>query len=379
MSFAVFLKPMVDEFGWSRQAVASVFGVSALVAALFAPAVGTLIDRVGARRVVIPCLTAAALVFAMRAFVTPPFWHLVVLFAVTGLVGLGCAPVAYVRLISTWFDERRGQALGFAVAGSALGGMVHPALAHALIEALGWRQAALALGGLMLVLGVPIVIAFLKPRVEMARRSAGRIVSEGASARVALASRAFWLVALGTLCDSVVNSSVTVHLPAMVSDRGLGAGVGALALSTMGAATFLGRLSSGWLLDRFFAPYVAAGLLALSSTGVLLFSGVDSVPSALVAAALVGFGMGGDADVTPYLLTRYFGLGAFSTLYGWTFTATAMAWAVSPTVMGRAYDVSGSYGPHLVRLAVMLATAAAIMLALPRYARPAPEAVHGTL
>lgn len=377
MSFAVFLKPIADEFGWTRQSVSSVFGVSALVAALFAPAAGALIDRVGARRVVIPCLSVAALVFAARAFVTPPFWHLVALFATTGVVGLGCAPMAYVRLVSSWFDERRGQALGFAVAGAALGGMVHPALAHVLINRVGWRTAQLVLGALMLGLGVPAVAAFLRTRpvAPATTRPAGA----PAAVRGAMATRAFWIVALGTLCDSIVNSSVTVHLPALVTDRGFGAGTGAVALSTLGAATFLGRLSSGWLLDRFVAPYVAAGLLAISTAGVLLFVGAESAAAHFVAAALVGFGMGGDADVTPYLLTRYFGLSAFSTLYGWTFTATALAWAIGPTLMGRAFDVSGSYGPHLTRLAVMLAVASAAMCLLPRRAAPAPDLAYGRL
>lgn len=372
LSFAVFLKPMADEFGWTRQEAASAFAVSALVAALIAPAAGALIDRVGARRVVIPCLAAATVVFAARAFMTPPFWQVAILFAVTGLVGLGCAPFAYVRLISTWFDRRRGQALGIAVSGAALGGMIHPALAQGLINQVGWRQAHVVLGAGMLLVGLPLVIAFVRPRAAATPIPRGS-APVAVHATAALTVPALWIVGVGTLCDALVNSSVTVHLPALVSDRGLGAEFGALALSTMGAATFIGRLSSGWLLDRFFAPYVSAGLLTLSAVGLLLFAGAQSATTSLAAAAVVGYGIGGDADVTPYLLTRYFGLRAFSTLYGWAFTATALAWAVGPTLMGRAYDVSGSYTTHLVRLAILLLCGAALMLALPRYPVPAHE------
>lgn len=369
-SFAVFLKPIADEFGWTRQTAASAFGVSALAAAVLAPAAGALIDRVGARRVVLPCLTAAALVFAARAVMTPPYWQVAALFAVTGLVGLGCAPVAHVRLLSTWFDRRRGQALGLAVAGAALGAMVHPMLAQALIDALGWRSAHLVLAALMLALGLPVVVAYLRPRVSaIARRTP---VTAGARAATALATPAFWVVAIGALCDSVVNSSMTVHLPALLSDRGVGTELSALALSTMGAAVLAGRVTAGYLLDRFFAPYVAAWLLAMSAAGLVVVTGAESATTGMVGAVLVGFGMGGDADVTPYLLTRYFGLSAFSTLYGWTFTATALAWAVGPALMGRAYDLSGSYTPHLFRLTMMLLGAAALMLALPRYAVPPP-------
>ena len=85
-------------------------------------------------------------------------------------------------------------------------------------------------------------------------------------------------------------------------------------------------------------------------------------------------GMGGEADVTPYLLTRYFGLRAFSTLYGAMFVATAIAWAVGPSLMGRSFDATGSYTPHLQLMATLLVAAGALMLTLPRYARPTRQA-----
>ena len=72
----------------------------------------------------------------------------------------------------------------------------------------------------------------------------------------------------------------------------------------------------------------------------------------VAGAALIGFGMGGEADVTPYLLSRYFGLRSFSTLYGLTWTAYAIAGGIGPVLMGQAFDVTGSYEALLVRLAV---------------------------
>jgi hypothetical protein len=84
-------------------------------------------------------------------------------------------------------------------------------------------------------------------------------------------------------------------------------------------------------------------------------------------AALIGFGMGGEGDVTPYLLSRYFGLKSFSTLYGFTWTAYAIAGAVGPVVMGRAFDATGSYSALLVQLAAVTLVAGALLLLLPRY------------
>jgi MFS family permease len=135
----------------------------------------------------------------------------------------------------------------------------------------------------------------------------------------------------------------------------------------MGGAILAGRLFTGWLLDRYFAPRVAACLFALSALGTFLLAGARSLPVGIEAAALIGFGMGGEGDVTPYLLSRYFGLKSFSTLYGFTWTAYAIAGAVGPIVMGRAFDATGSYSGLLVRLAAVTLAAAALMLLLPRY------------
>jgi hypothetical protein len=96
-----------------------------------------------------------------------------------------------------------------------------------------------------------------------------------------------------------------------------------------------------------------------------------------LAAALIGVGAGGEAAITPYLLTRYFGLRAFSTLYGLTWTFYAAAGATGPVILGRAFDATGSYTSLLVVLAGALALAAAMNLLLPKYpslsALPLPQ------
>ena len=83
--------------------------------------------------------------------------------------------------------------------------------------------------------------------------------------------------------------------------------------------------------------------------------------------------MGGEADVTPYLISKYFGLRAFSTLYGFTWTAYAIAGAIGPVIMGKAFDATGSYQTLLSRLALFILAAASLMLFLPRYRVTAEE------
>jgi cyanate permease len=183
----------------------------------------------------------------------------------------------------------------------------------------------------------------------------------------ALRSRVFWIIVIVLFASSVAQNGAITHIAALLTDRGVPAAQAALAVSAMGAASLIGRFATGWLLDRFFAARVAFGLLVLAAAGTFLLSQAHSLAEGAIAAALIGFGMGGEADVTPYLLSRYFGLRAFSTLYGLTWTFYAIAGAIGPVLMGRVFDMTGSYEALLSRLAVATVLVGALMLLMPRY------------
>ena len=99
-----------------------------------------------------------------------------------------------------------------------------------------------------------------------------------------------------------------------------------------------GRIGVGWLLGRFFRARVALAVNLTTAAGVFLLAEANSFPAGCLAAALIGVGAGGEAAITPYLLTRYFGLRAFSTLYGLTWTFCAAAAAIGPVILGRAFE-----------------------------------------
>jgi predicted MFS family arabinose efflux permease len=135
----------------------------------------------------------------------------------------------------------------------------------------------------------------------------------------------------------------------------------------LGLASFFGRLITGFLLDRFFGPRVGFCLCAVAAGGILLLARASASLPGITAAVLIGLGVGAEADLTPYLLTRYFGLRAFSTLYGFTWTAYAIAGAIGPVWMGKAFDATGSYVSLLTLLSCATLGAAALLLWLPRY------------
>jgi len=359
----VLLKPLAAEFAWTRQQVATAFAIAAGVAALCAAPLGRLLDRVPPQRIAVPSLVLLGVGFASLALLTASLAHLYLIFAVLGAAGMGTSPVAYGRAISTWFARRRGMALAVVITGGAVGGVVLPPLAQALVRGMGWRGACLALGLAVLAIGVPVVARFVRERTP---ERTGAAEATGSPLAEGLRSPWFWVLVAGILCGTMVQNSVIVHLAALLTDRGIAPERAAVALSVMAGAAVAGRLATGFLIDRLHAPRVGLAMMGLAAAGAWLLSGASSFPVAVLAAALVGFGTGGEADVVPYLLSRYFGLRSFSTLYGCAWMAGAVGGAFGPVLMGRAFDATGSYQQTLVRLAVAALVAAALMLVLPR-------------
>jgi predicted MFS family arabinose efflux permease len=366
-TFGIFLKPLTEEFGWSREAASLAFGIAAIMIAVCSPPLGYLLDRMPARRVILPCVMVFGCAFTSLALLTPHLWHLYAVFAILGAVGSGTAHMAYARAVSTWFDSHRGMALAVVMTGGAVGAIVLPPAAQALIGSVGWRGAFAVLGGLVFAVALPVVVPLVRDRPGFDREQ--RVETEGASVGEAMRSRAFWILIVALFLFSIGQNGAMTHLSALLTDRGISASEAAIAVSLMGAASLLGRLVTGWLLDRFFAPRLSFCVLAMGALGILLLSSAHSPAMGSLAAILVGGAMGGEADITPYLLSRYFGLRSFSMLYGFTWTGYAIAGAIGPVLMGRAFDTTASYRVLAVELSVITFLAAGLMLAMPAYAR----------
>ena len=251
--------------------------------------------------------------------------------------------------------------------GAGLGAMILPVVAQAIITRAGWRAAYLSLGSLALLLGLPLSWRYIVER-SVVRQETAPVVHSGQTWQQGLRSFAFWIIVAILFVSSISMNGAITQLSALLTDRGITAGDAALCASVLGGSSLLGRVCVGWLLDRFFGARVALAVNLITAAGIFMLARASSFPAGCFAAALIGVGAGGEAAITPYLLTRYFGLRAFSTLYGLTWTFYAAAGAIGPVILGRAFDLTGSYTSLLVVLAVALALAAAMNLLLPKYA-----------
>jgi MFS family permease len=379
-TFSLFLAPLHHAFGWKREGISMAFGITAMTIAICSPGIGHLLDRFPPRRIILPAIVIFSLGLASLSLLTSRLIHFYAVYLLLGVVGNATAQLAYSRTVSTWFSSKRGLAFALMLTGGGVGSILLPILAHYMIANYGWRSAYLALGGAALVVGFPLTALFVqeRPAVDGNRLHHANV---GMSFGQAIRTRVIWILFASVLLYAFSANGAIAHLSAILA--GYGAGNGAAALSVMGAAGIVGRLVTGYLLDRFFAPRVSFFLLLMVCGALLMLAHAHTVVWGIVSAAILGFGMGSEIDVTPYLLARYCGLKSLSMLYGCSWTAYAFGAAFGPVLVGKAFDASGGYAPGLVELlALPCLIAAGLTLLFPAYAhspKPSPQAVPETL
>jgi MFS family permease len=378
-TFTVFFKPISQEFNWNRSEVSLGFSLYILMFGLSAPITGRLIDRVRARKVIVPAVLVYGLGLIGFYFLSGPLWQFYALYLLMGLMASGAGSVAYLSVISHWFDKKRGLALGLVMAGYGTGASFIPSVAQRLISTTGWRETYVLLGILAIVGTIPVVAVVLKetpqelgllPDGEQAPEGEVRQLHGqklGISFREALTAGAFWKMGFSLFLVSACVQGTLIHLVPMLTDRGLSAKSAAFATSLFGMAVLLGRGVTGYLLDRMFAPYVSVFFFAGATSGILLLLTGAGGTWAFVAAVLVGLGLGAEGDIIAYLVNRYFGLRAFGEIYGYVFAMFVVGGIAGPLLMGVSFDRTGSYSWALMGFLVAMLLAIVTMLRIGPY------------
>jgi hypothetical protein len=264
--------------------------------------------------------------------------------------------------------------------GLGLGAFIMPSVAQYLMARIGWQLTYGVAGAGVLLVSLPVVAMFLKDRPEdMGALPDGMIperaavppededTSRGMSWDEAWHTRTFWLLLSGFVLVAASLHACFTQMAAIISDRGSAAQIGALVSSLLGGGVLIGRTGSGYLLDRFFAPYIAAMIFAAAAFGMGLLRIASSQELAFAAAFLIGLALGAEGDIMPYLTSRYFGLRSFGKIYGFIFAGFALAGALGAYAMGAAFDARGSYAFPLIICCIAALTGAALMIGLGPY------------
>lgn len=367
-TFSLFLLPLHASFGWQREEISLAFGITAITLAACSPVIGYLLDHNPPRSIILPAIAVFSLGVASLAFLGPHIAQFYLSYFLVGIVGNATAQLAYSRSVSTWFVTRRGFAFALMLTGSGVGSILLPLIAQHTMEMYGWRTAYLVLGGLALSVGFPLTAIFVREKPSSLRAVDNRSAA-WTSEELGMRKVVFILLLVSILLYAISANGIIAHLSAILTGDGIPAHSAAIALSVLGASGIAGRLITGHLLDRWFAPRISMAMLLLCCAGLILLAHAHSAFAGITAAALLGFGLGSEADVTPYLIARYCGLKNFSTLYGFSWTAYAIGGALGPVITGRAFDLAGSYQSNFIAmLSLPCLVAALLTLFMPQYA-----------
>jgi MFS family permease len=381
-SFSVFIKSLAQDFHTSRTSISFAFTLANVMQSVGAPLIGRLVDRFGAHKVIVPSTVIFGLVIISFKYFSTNLWQLYAFFIVIGFIGTGAAPVPYGIVVSRWFDRRRGLALGLMMMGLSSGAILMPPIAQRLIVLFGWRTAYAIVGFVVLAISVPVVGIFLKDSPEkmglqpdgepdLNTGSIERKNEQGVTWSVARREPTFWFLASAFFLLGASVHACVIHLVPMLTDRGISVERAAFASSLLGVALLIGRVFTGYFLDRFFGPYVAMLLFSGVAVGISLFLTGAGGSLPLLAVFLVGLGMGAEADIIAYLTSRYFGLRSFGEIYGYLFATFTLAGALGPVLMGVGFDHLGSYrAPLLFFLAATLVATALLSRLGPYIYRP---------
>lgn len=368
LNFGLFIRPMGDElgigralFGWSQTA-------RQVASAATSPLIGWLIDRYGSRVLLAVAAVATGGAMVGLAFMSQG-WHLIVLFAVMGLVGMG-GPGSLVTSVPVgkWFVRKRGKAMSFMALGIPIGGIIFVPLTQALIDGIGWRNAWIVLAIIGAGLIVPMSLWLVRrepedmgltpdgapaatqtgPAAGADGRSAGvsRSVEEPAwTVQEVLRCPAFWsLVAVFSL-TMLAMSSVGLHRIPHFMDRGIDPRLVAYATALDALAAGVSTFFLGLLVDRFPARYVGAVGFVLLAFAVLLTI-IATTPLLMFSAMLTfGLGVGSLMLLRNFLMADYFGRKHLGGIQGIMMPITLVFGGAGAPVAGYVRDAIGTYDP----------------------------------
>jgi MFS family permease len=350
---------MVRDFGWSRTMVTSGNAISKLVIGpVFGFVAGWIVDRFGPRRLMLAgILMAGGALIGLGAMSALWMFYLFYFFNALGYVCGG--PLPNQVLLSRWFDRTRGRAMGVAYLGIGIGGALVPLVSHWLTQQLGWRGSLQALGGLMILLAFPL--AYVVDDRSSNRSQSGPVVANVPLTPI-FTSRAFYLLAIGSMCSIAAVGGTNQHLKLFLSlDRGYAQSDAARVISLVLAVSIGGRVLMGWLADRMPRKYVMLLIYLLVAAAIPILLSSASASRMTIFAFVFGLGLGGEYLIIPLMAGELFGVAVLGRVMGIVLTADGVAEATAPMLVGYLRDRDGSYDSgFLVLIATAVAGAVAV-------------------
>jgi len=356
--FPVFYPALADSLGFSRAQLTQGFLLGFLIAGLpFGLLAGTVIDRVGARWVILAGVGLIGISLILMGSMTK-LWHYELL-CITEVLGYVLAgPIGNQVLVARWFQARRGRAMGYVYLGLGLGGVVSPLLTNFLIRNFGWRHALESVGSLVMMVLIPVGIFVTRSvpadkglSVDGATDEHGSpaIAEYGnsslrpADVQSAVRTANFWLILGGSTVVIGAIGAVIQHFILFLKDEGYSSSMASRFFTALLVASLGGRVLVGYLADRFRKKDVMALFYGILSVSVLLLNFAHYPAVIWAFVAVFGFSMGADYMLIPLVAAECFGTASLGKLLALIIMGYSLGQWGTPWIAGRIFDARNSY------------------------------------
>lgn len=384
--FGVFVKPLAQDYGWSRSVISLGASLNMFVYSACAVIIGRMVDRIAPRWIVTVGAVIAAISFMLTAFIREPWQFYLVYGLLLGIGSSGLGVVGVNSSVGKWFIRKRGTALGITTMGVSFGTVALTPLAGVVVKNFDWQTGFLMLGIITLVIGVSLSQLFFRkirpedhgmlPDGETRPEMVVKIDAAPEPVRLRFGDmcvdRRFQVLALSFGLAVMVLMSVFVHQVAFAIDQGIDRVLAASSLAALGLAGFTGQFFYGWLSDRIRDPKYASFLgMMFMLAGLVVLLQVGSARGLFFFAVIFGFGYGSLAPMMPVLLADRFGRHYLGSVYGFVTLFLGIGGSVGPYLAGLIYDRFGAYTyVWQADIAIMIFVAAYILTLKPRAPGP---------
>jgi MFS family permease len=384
----VFVIPMSQEFGWSRTQIAGATSLGAILGAILAPFSGWLVDRLGARLVLVFGGTVVVLgcLYLSMAQALLGFYVAFTLCRISdqGLIKIGASVSA-----GKWFLRYRGRATGLVFFASSAGVIVMAPVVQLIITQWDWRAAWVVLAAVMLCVGViPSALIIRRQPEDLGLTIDGGPLTpaniDGPAQRDSelqwpllevIRTPAFWMILASLFIVSTATSGIGLHLVPYLIQQGLTPGAAVGAISVMSTAGALGALATGFAAERTSPKLLMTltYLLGAASLWVLIIA--DTLPETYLFALLQGLVGSGVNTLAPIVWASYYGRRTLGTIFGLSRAAQVIGFAIGPLVSAIVYDATGTYRQAFISFSLVAVAASLLVMAARRPAVKAPDQI----
>ncbi len=384
--FGVFVKPLAQDYGWSRSVISLGASLNMFVYSACAVAIGRMVDRIAPRWIVTGGAVLAAVSFILAAFVREPWQFYLVYGLLLGIGSSGLGAVVVNSSVGKWFIRKRGTAIGIATMGVSFGTVALTPLAGVIVKDFNWQTGFLILGITTLVIGVTLSQFFFRkirpedhgmlPDGETRPDLVVKIDTVPKPVRMRFGDmcvdKRFQVLALSFGLAVMVLMTVFVHQVAFAIDQGIDRVLAASSLAALGLAGFAGQFFFGWLSDRIRDPKYASFLgMLFMLAGLVVLLQVASARGLFFYAVIFGFGYGSLAPLMPILLADRFGRHFLGSVYGFITLFLGIGGSIGPYLAGLIYDRFGAYTyVWQADIVIMIFVAAYILTLKPKETGP---------